>query len=128
MISYPKTYDKLSLGLLKCALCRKDIEDNTYIYQLGLNYSLVCDSCFQRFSKEDIELMTNFFLAFGGYFGSLKDEHFSIQKVLDELIEEIQAKKERLNLNELNIKILHKSLLYGITPQQYVRKLKKYLI
>ena len=128
MISYPKTYDKASLGLIKCVICRSDIEDNSYIYQLGLNYSLVCDNCFKQFSKEDIELMTNFFLAYGGYFGSKKDENFSIQKVIDDLIEDIHLKKERLNLNELNIKILHKSLIYGISPQQYVEKLKRYLL
>ena len=72
--------------------------------------------------------MTNFFMAYGGYFGCNKDDNFSIQKVIEELIEEIKSKKERVNLNELNIKILHKSLLYGITPQQYVKKLKKFLV
>ncbi|MHA1294845.1 MAG: hypothetical protein ACTSQJ_19575 [Promethearchaeota archaeon] len=123
MITYPKFCDKNYIRLLKCAICRGEIKHNTYVYQSSFNLQLICDSCHESFSENDIDLITNMFIAYGGYFGQYKHEEFSISKILKDLIEEIKAGTNR-NLKEMNIKMLHKALLHGITPKRFINTLK----
>lgn len=68
--------------------------------------------------------MTNLFIAFGGYFGKFKYPNVSIENVLKELIEEIKIKKNKIGFHELNVKMMHKVLLHGISPQDYIKKLE----
>ncbi|MFX0136700.1 MAG: hypothetical protein ACFFDN_23895, partial [Candidatus Hodarchaeota archaeon] len=71
---------------------------------------------------EDLELMANMFFAYGGYFGKLKGRGFSVYKVLKELTSEIQV--QETPIEEVNIKMMHRALLYGITPHQFIEGLK----
>jgi hypothetical protein len=125
MISYPKSYDKTSLGLFRCAICRNEIEDYTNVYPAGLNFGLVCDDCYKSFPEEDIELMLNMFIAYGGYFGKKQGSIFSLKILLKDLVDEITIEKENINVKELNIKMLHKALLYGIAPKEFLIHLEK---
>ncbi len=128
MISYPKSYDKNSLGLFRCAICRNEIADYKNVYPAGLNFGLVCKDCYKKFSEDDIDLMINMFIAYGGYFGKKQGSVFSLKILLNEFINKIKKEKGILNLKELNIKLLHKALLYGITPQEFIDNLDKILI
>ena len=66
--------------------------------------------------------MANMFFAYGGYFGKLKDDGFSVYKILKELTSEI--KEEETSIEEINIKMMHRALLHGINPYQFVEGLK----
>ena len=68
--------------------------------------------------------MANLFLAYGGYFGKLKEEKFSVYKTLKKLISRIQPGRNPDTLIDLNIKKMHQALLYGVTPQQLIQGLK----
>ena len=109
---------------VKCGICRNEIQRGASIYQEGLSFGVVCEKCYKNNSHEDLELMANLFLAYGGYFGKLKEEKFSVYKTLKKLISRIQPGKKPDTLIDLNIKMMHQALLYGVTPQQLIQGLK----
>ena len=124
MISRPKNQSHQSI---RCGICRRIIEDRAQIYQAGISLGVVCVECYKRFSSEDMELMTNLFIAYGGYFGKQKSSEFSTNKMLKSILSEMQLQKKNINVESINIKMLHNALLHGITPKQYVEALKKLL-
>ncbi|MFX1312593.1 MAG: hypothetical protein ACFFHD_08285 [Promethearchaeota archaeon] len=111
-------------NLIICGICRAEIANEASIYQEGLHLGVVCAECYKNNSKEDLELMANLFFAYGGYFGKLKDSKFSVYKVLKALNTEIQ--EEELSIEEINIKMMHRALLHGVTPYQFVEGLKMF--
>lgn len=114
----------LTHELVKCGICRNEIIRGASIYQEGLTFGVVCEKCYKNNSQEDLELMANLFLAYGGYFGKLKQNKFSAYKTIKKLMSEIQPGKEPDTLIELNIKMMHQALLCGITPQELIQGLK----
>ena len=108
---------------LKCVICRSVILDLTKIVQSRLNFSLICGKCIEKFPEDDLELMSNMFIAYGGYYGQISTFKFS----LDNLIYAFIKDGERLDFKELNIKLLHKALLYGVSPKQFTAILAKKL-
>ncbi len=112
---------------LKCGICRNQIGINVRIYQEGLNFGVVCPTCHENNSKEDIELMANMFLAFGGYFGILKKKRLSLVKTLETLINEVPIDNEFPTVGDINVKLLHRVFLHGIIPQQYIAGLEELL-
>ncbi|MHA2010154.1 MAG: hypothetical protein ACW99E_21850 [Promethearchaeota archaeon] len=121
MISRPKNQSHHSI---RCGICRRIIEDRAQIYQAGISWGVLCIDCYKNFSSEDIELMTNMFIAYGGYFGKRKGSDFSTNKVLKKILSELQLQRKKVNVEGLNLKMLHRALLYGITPKQYVKSLQ----
>ncbi len=109
---------------IKCGICRSEIKKGAQIFQEGLHFGIVCSQCHDNTSKEDLELMANMFLAYGGYFGKLKDPRFSIGAILKDLLKENKVDKKCASIDELNIKLLHSALLHGLTPQQFIRGLE----
>ena len=109
---------------IKCGICRSEIRKNAKIYQEGSHFWVVCSQCYNSISKADLELMANLFLAYGGYFGKLKDPQFSISQILKGLLKENKDIKKYASIEELNIKLLHHALLHGLTPQQFIRGLE----
>ena len=110
---------------LKCSICRADIKENSTVYQSKTNYGIVCDSCCQNFSEEDIELVLTLFLTYGGYFGKLPKEQFSFHKDLKEIQDSVDVKEDSTQILEINTRLLHKSLLHGLYPEQYQAQLKR---
>jgi len=110
---------------LKCSICRADIKENSTIYQSKTNYGIVCDSCCQNFSEEDIELVLTLFLTYGGYFGKLPKEQFSFHKDLKEIQDSVDVKEDSTQILEINTRLLHRSLLHGLYPEQYQAQLKR---
>ena len=115
---------QLTQELVKCGICRNEIKRGASIYQEGLTFGVVCENCYKNNSREDLELMANLFLAYGGYFGKLKEKRFSVYKIIKKLISKIQPGKESDTLIEMNIKMMHQALLYGVTPQELIQGLK----
>ena len=111
--------------VVRCGICRVEIRDRAQIYQAGVNFGIVCISCYKQFSTEDIELMSNMFIAYGGYFGMLKDSIFSTLDILEKLTTDAGKQGDVVNIEIVNVQLLHKVLLHGITPKQYTHELKK---
>ncbi|MFW9826705.1 MAG: hypothetical protein ACFFEY_03685 [Candidatus Thorarchaeota archaeon] len=109
---------------IKCGICHTELQRGASIYQEGLSFGIVCEKCYKSNSSEDLELMANLFLAYGGYFGMKKRSEFSLYKEIKKLTSKIQPGKTSDNLINLNIKMLHRALLHGVTPQEVILGLK----
>ena len=109
---------------VKCGICRNEIKHGASIYQEGLTFGVVCEKCYRNNSQENLELMANLFLAYGGYFGQFKTRKFSVYKTIKKLLSKIQPCKAPDTLIERNITMTHQALLYGVTPQELIQGLK----
>ena len=115
---------KTNLAVVQCKICQDDTKFQSKIVKLGNNYGIICGECSKMFSLEDIDLMFNMFTAFGGYFGMLKDTVSSTYKIITKLIKEYDLQGKVLKAIEIDVKVLHKALLYGITPRQLIQGVK----
>ena len=108
---------------IKCGICRAEIEDKAQIYQSGINLGVVCEGCYKQFSADDLEMMGNIFVAYGGYFGMRKDSEFSIIKILEKVLQDTAEEGNKVDFEKINIKLMHMALLHGVTPEQYIQNL-----
>ena len=115
---------KTNLTVVQCRICHNDTKNQSKIVKLGNNYGIICSECSKMFSLEDIDLMYNMFRAFGGYFGMLKDTVGSTYKIITKLVKEYDIQEMDLKPTEVDVKVLHKALLYGITPRQLIQGVK----
>ena len=104
---------------IKCGICNRKIEHEATIFQEGLSFGVICSECYANNSEEDIELMSNMFLAFGGYLRMLKDPDYSIYEMLKDLIGKIHDNKTTVSSVEMKIRLFHTALLHGITPREF---------
>ena len=121
-------YDKFIMKPIKCAICRADIKNHSRAYQSRSTFAVVCRECRRKLTEDDIELMLNLFLAYGGYFGKLKDVSFSLEDTLKEILNDAGNKGEEFDLGEVNSRMVHKALLHGHPPQEYIDVLKSILL
>ena len=94
------------------------IKGNLNFRQNIIGFWLVCDDCRTRFTKNEINLMVNLFIAYGGYFGRdvKKDQALTLEQKLERLRIENNKYKLNKNLFRRNAKSLHDALLLGIPP------------
>ena len=104
---------------INCGICHREIKQEAAIFQEGLNFGVICSECYINNSEEEIELMSNMFLAFGGYFGMLKDPNYSIYEMLKDLVRKIHNNKTTMSSVEMKIRLFHTALLHGITPREF---------
>jgi len=109
---------------IKCSICRVDIKDRHTLYQSSLKLGVICNSCRERFSKDDIEMIINMFFAFGGYFGQFDRSKISIDNIIIEFAEQLDAGKSTFHLQ--NVKMWHKVLTHGIAPKEFLKELSTY--
>ena len=102
-----------------CGICHGEITQEAAIFQEGLHFGVICSECYVNNSKDDIELISNMFLAFGGYFGMLRDPDYSIYEMLKEIVNKIHDNKKTTSSVEMKIRLLHIALLHGITPREF---------
>jgi len=114
----------LTHEIVKCGICRNELQRGASIYQEGLSFGVVCEECYRNNSQNDLELMANLFLAYGGYFGKLKSKKFSVYKTIKKLMSKVQSGKDPDTLIGRNIRMMHQALLYGVTPQKLIQGLK----
>ncbi len=65
------------------------------------------------------------FFAFGGYFGQFNKSEFSIQNVVVEFAEQLDSGNSTFHLQ--NVKMWHKVLTHGITPEEFLEELSLYV-
>jgi len=110
---------------IKCSICRADIKERHKMFQTSLKLGVICRSCRKRFSDEDVEMIVNLFFAFGGYFGEFDKSEFSIDDVIVEFAEQLDA--GRATFHSQNLKMWHKVLTHGITPKEFLKELSVYV-
>ena len=106
---------------IKCSICRTDIKNLKAMYQYRVKLGVICSACRECFSEDDIEMIVNLFFAFGGYFGKFDKSEFSMDEAILEFAEELGVNKSPFHIQ--NIKIWHKVLTHGITPQEFLKEL-----
>lgn len=110
---------------LKCSICQTEIKERHKIYQSSLKLGIICDTCRERFSDEEIEMMINIFFAFGEYFGAHDKSKFSIENIILEFAIDLNERKK--SFHSQNIKMWHKVLTHGITPKEFIKALSLYV-
>ena len=95
------------------------------MYQTSLKLGVICRSCRSRFSEEDIEMIVNIFFAFGGYFGKYDKSELSMDDVMFEFAEQLSLDNSKFHSQ--NVKMWHKVLVHGITPQEFLEELSLYV-
>ena len=117
------TYGKSGMDHpLICSICRNSIKEQERVAQTNVFYGLVCSSCQERFKHEDLDFIASLITAYGGYFGKLPREDFDI----DSLIKGV-PKGGGDKLTEMQVKIFHNGLQYGISPSEVEHIIKDYL-
>ena len=103
----------------KCGICNQELCSKAIFYQSAVNNRIICERCYRMFSRDDIELMINLFIAYGGYFGKYHKLKASVYKRLKEL-NGFEVKQDNLaNADGLNLQLLHAALQFGFTPKEY---------
>jgi len=114
--SDPKISNKI-----KCSICIASIKDRHELYQSRQKLGIICKSCRNRFSEDDIEMMVDLFFAFGGHFGQFDKSKFSIDDIIREFAEQLDRDNSTFDLQ--NVKMMHKVLTHGIMPKEFLEKL-----
>ncbi|KKM88353.1 hypothetical protein LCGC14_1259570 [marine sediment metagenome] len=112
---------------IKCGICRTEIVEGSRLYQVGRNLSVICGDCREIFSDEDLEVVLNLFILYGGYFGMLKRKSYPTTDFVGDLVEELDASEGSLDIEQVNLKMLHSALMHGLTPEQYINKLRLFI-
>jgi len=110
---------------IKCSICRVNIKDRHDLYQSTLKLGVICKTCRERFSEEDVEMIVNLFFAFGGYFGQFDKSEFSIDDMVIEFAEQLDTGNSTFHLQ--NVKMWHKILTHGIAPKDFLKELSTYV-
>ena len=130
MVKSQNISTKSSRKTVKCAICHNDINDFSVIYQPQFTLGVVCTECQYFFSPEDISSILELFLLYGGYFGQLREQKFSLIRELKRIdLSGFQNKSFSIDeiILEVNSRLLHRALLHGLCPEDYVGRLKKFL-
>jgi len=118
---------KSSSEALVCELCQNDLKLHANVYQSEFIVSFICDDCFLSFDKDDIDFMLNLFNIYGGFYGKNKRENISVARVIEQLGREIRSNKTLMNIDVLELQMLHKALLQGISVEKFEQELKEFL-
>jgi hypothetical protein len=126
MITQQITSDTIrgKLPSVKCKLCQNKVKKTSQIVKLGTNYGVICNDCAEEFSPIDRDLIYNMFIAFGGYYGKLRTPTTNNYKIIKSLSSQHQITKREINIASLDVRVLHKAFLYGISPSQVVQGLR----
>ena len=116
-----KYRDHMINDQIRCAICHADINSTTPLFQSKVNYGIICPKCMLLFNQEEIDIAINLFIIYGGYYGQYKEEQFSI---IEHLVEIVEDEGENLNLESVNMKLLHLALIHGITPKEFNQSLE----
>ena len=112
---------------IRCSICRTEIVDRSRLYQESKDLRVICGDCREKFTDEDLQVIPDLFVIYGGYFGMLKCESYSETDFVGVLVEELDAMEDIVDVEQVNRKMLHNALLHGLTPEQYTKKLRVFI-
>ena len=119
-----KVRDHMLSERIRCAICHTDINMSTPVFQSTINYGLICPRCMRVFTQDEIDIILNLFILYGGYFGQHKRDKFSL---IEQLLEIVEKEGKNFNIETSNMKLLHLALLHGITPKEFNQSLETFL-
>jgi pyruvate/2-oxoacid:ferredoxin oxidoreductase beta subunit len=105
---------------VQCELCHCDAKTKPSIKRLGVNFVVICKTCIEQFSEQEMELMVNMFTAFGGYFNQYRTSKEIQQQIIKEVAEEYSRKEQSRAKLESDVRTLHKAFLNGISLPQLI--------
>ena len=114
-----KQESKKSIG--QCAICTGL---SVRIVRLDQKFAVVCKECSDNFSKNDLELVHNMFVAYGGYFGKCEGNREETYQELEEIAKEYASSGRDIEKVESDVKNLHRAFVHGITRAQLVNGLR----
>ena len=106
--------------IVPCELCHNDAKGKAVIKRLGPKLGIICNTCREQFSDQEINLMINMFIAFGGYFNQFKSSKRTQQTIINEIARENDKKEQGRDKVENDVRALHQALLHGISLPQLV--------
>ena len=124
MITPELVKEKKSFNFVKCRICHKNANPEITIKNMGTSFGVICKECSRSFTDREIELMHNMFTAFGGYFSKMSNSKEITNAKLKEISRVYRTRGKDNGSIEHEIKTLHSAFLYGIRPQQIVKRLK----
>jgi len=107
-----------------CIICNSYLGYELKDHNLGQEPEFVCKNCLQKFSNEEIQIMTHLLRKYGGFFGKLKAEKVEIRQIATDLIKSLRRIKDFSILFEFNEVALHRALLHGYNPKDFIEELK----
>ena len=110
--------------MVRCKICQVNVKKTSKIVKLGTSYGVICRDCAEEFNPKERELIFNMCLAFGGYFGKLRDKDTNNYQIIKGISEQYNISYEGTNLTSLDVRALHQAFLYGISPVQIVHGLR----
>jgi hypothetical protein len=117
------TYIHKGEKLPKCGICRNVISDRS-IHQSDPSLPIICSNCHENFTGDEVFLMTNLFVVYGGYFGQKRSTEFSF---INSLKTSYKDQFSMQDFEEINAQFYHNALLHGISLQECSNKLKRFL-
>jgi hypothetical protein len=111
--------------LIQCKLCHNDIGKKPIIKRLGAKFGVICRDCSEQFSDQEIELMANMFLAFGGHFNQYQTPKERQQQIITEVAGEYLRKEQTSAKLKSDVKTLHRAFLNGISLAQLTRGINR---
>jgi len=108
-----------------CVICNNKLINTLKHQNLNQEPEFICNNCIQRYPNEEIQVMTGLFRRYGGFFGKLKTEKVEIRQIATDLIERLKRAKNFSILFEINEVALHRALLHGYNPKDFIEELKK---
>ena len=108
-----------------CIICNSYLGNELKDHNLGQELEFICKNCLQKFSDEEIQIITHVLRKYGGFFGKLKEKKVEIRQIATDLIKRLRGIKDFSILFEINENYLHYALLHGYTPQDFIEQLKK---
>jgi hypothetical protein len=70
-------------------------------------------------------MIINLFFAFGEFFGARDRSNFSIEDTILEFAKNLD--KGKVNFHSQNIRMWHKVLTHGITPEEFLKELSLFV-
>jgi len=124
MITKQALNKKKPTNIIQCAICSHDTKQKAKIVNLENKFVVICWNCDEKFTHKELELMNNLFIAFGGYFGKLKTSKSSRYKVIKQLIKEFNIQSKDTTETEINVRVIYRALLFGVTPSQLIQGIR----
>ena len=116
---------QITLDQSSCIICNSYLGYELENHNSSQALESMCNNCIQRYSNEEIQVMTGIFRRYGGFFGQLKNDKVEIRQIATDLIERLKKIKDSSRLFEINELALHRALLHGYNLKDFIEELKK---
>jgi hypothetical protein len=123
IISSSAEYQREREGI--CNICHKKLSQNITTSEPKNDKGDICSECRAKFDEPELRKMDYLFKKYGGFYNKLNSKESYLTSIIQELIDDINHEADYSKLFELNEKALHKALLFGFPPSEFLEELNK---